>query len=89
MRTLSPKDPDSIVSYSNDWTAWLDGENIATSVFDVAQGSITITLQQTTTKVSKVTLSGGAVGETCIIHNRITTASWTEDRSLQFQVKEK
>lgn len=89
MRTLAHKDPDSIVSYSNDWTDWLDGENLVTSVFSVASGTVTIQQQSNTTKIAKVVLVGGTAGETCIIHNRVTTASRTEDRSFRFTVKPK
>lgn len=89
MRTLAPKDPDSIDSYSNDWTDWLNGENLVTSTFDIVSGTCTISIASYTTKIAKVTLAGGTLGETCVVHNRITTATRTEDRSFQIQIKSK
>lgn len=84
---LAPKDPDSVISYSWDWTDWLDGEDINTSEFTVPDG---ITKDGTSVdgsnKVATVQLSGGTSGEKYLIANKITTPTRTAVRSAYVRV---
>ncbi len=57
-----PKDPDAVLDYSIDWTTWLAGDTLATSVWTVPAG-ITKDSETNTTSKSTVWLSGGTAGE--------------------------
>ena len=77
------KDPDSIIDYGFNWAAWLaTGETIASSVWVITSG-VTADSDDNDTTTTSVTLSGGTVGTTYTLTNRITTsAGRTEDRSM-------
>jgi hypothetical protein len=83
------KDPNAILDYTVDWTRWLNGDIIATSSWTVPAG-LTAVSDTHTTKAATVWLSGGAVGETYTITNRITTTGGrTEDRSFDVKIAER
>jgi len=89
---LAPiKDPDSVVDYGFDWENWLDTENtetISTSTW-ILPTDLTEVNSSTVGYKTTVLLSGGNVGQTYTITNRITTsASRTEDRSMTIPVRE-
>ena len=81
--TAPDKDPDSIIDYGVDWSTWLaDGETITASVWIVPTG-LTSVGESNTTIATSIFLSGGTIGETYTLTNRITTtAARTEDRSM-------
>lgn len=83
------KDPDATLDYGIDWTNWLEtGDSIASSAWEVPTG-LTLTSQSNTNNKTLVWLSGGTVGTTYTVRNRITTASTpprVEDRSILIQV---
>jgi len=82
------KDPDSVLDYMVDWTAWLDGDLISASIWEVT-GTIEIEADSETTTTATVWLSGGTAGETATATNRITTAAGrTEDQTLRFRIRE-
>lgn len=87
------KDPDAVLDYLVDWSAWLpDGDTITASTFTVNSddnGAIVVddTLFDSTT--TTVWLSGGVAGEKYTVTNHITTADGREDdRSITISVKE-
>jgi hypothetical protein len=83
------KDPDAILDYAVDWSRWLAGDTIASSVWIVPTGLAKATESNTTTKAI-VWLSGGVEGQTYTVTNRITTATGrTEDRSFTIRVEER
>lgn len=89
------KDPDSIIDYGTDWGnaeygSWLaDGETIVTSSWVVPTGLTSVSESNTTTETA-IFLSGGTVGETYTLTNRVTTsAGRTEDRSMLIKCSEK
>lgn len=83
------KDPDAVLPYSIDWSDWLvSGDTIATSTW-AAETGITVDSDSETTQVTTVVLSGGTVGETYRVRNRIVTANgYTDDRSIWVTVCE-
>lgn len=85
-----PKDPDSIIDYGIDWSSWLaSGETLSTSIW-VIPGDLTGSGETFTTTETKVFLSGGVVGTTYTLTNRITTnGGRTEDRSMLIKCQEK
>ena len=87
------KDPNAVLDYTVDWTAWLAeiADTIATRTIIVPSGIICDSSVITGANL-KVTawLSGGTVGQTYQVTYRITTAGGrTEDRSFFVKIKEK
>lgn len=88
MQTFT-KDPDSVLDYAQDWSAWLDTDAITESSWSAATG-ITVDSDSFTDTVSTVWLSGGTIGVSYIVTNHITTAGGRkEDRSIKIKVKER
>ena len=77
------KDPDSVIDYGADWALWLaSGETIITSTWVIPTGLVSDSETSTTTATA-VFLSGGTIGESYTVTNRIvTSAGRTEDRSM-------
>jgi hypothetical protein len=83
------KDPNAVLDYSVDWTRWLNGDSIATSDWTVPPGLTEVTDTHTSTKAT-VWLSGGSVGQTYTVTNRITTTGGrTDDRSFDVKIAER
>jgi hypothetical protein len=81
------KDPDSVLDYTLDWSAWLDDDTIVTSTFLVDSG-LTKDSDSKTTTTTTVWLSGGTAGTNYGITNRITTtAGRTADRTFRIWVR--
>ena len=83
------KDPDAVLDYAGDWTAWLAGDTITISDWTVPVG---ITLDSATHTATGVLiwLSGGTVGTKYALTNHITTAAGREDdRTITISVKER
>lgn len=91
------KDPNAILDYGFDWSEWLDADDEITAstwltispgtvpALAYVAGSQTFTADQT-----KVKLSGGKVGTTYTVTNRIETSEGlTDDRSLIIEVQER
>lgn len=83
------KDPDEIVNFGIDWVDYLGSETITGSSWtmpaDISQVSAAFTDTQATIK-----LSGGTLGTTYRVTNRITTsAGETVDQSIDVEVIEK
>lgn len=87
--TRMVKDPDAVLDYQIDWSAWLaTGETISSSDW-VVQTGITENSASNTTTTATIWLSGGEAGVTYRVTNRIvTTANRTNDRSLYITVRE-
>ena len=83
------KDPDSIRWYTLDWSRWLAGDQIQSSVWTIPAGLASVDQQQTPTS-TRVKLSGGTLGEQYTITNTITTVQGeTEDCSLYLRIVHK
>lgn len=71
--TTFEKDPQAKLDYSIDWTSFLEtSENIASSQWFNPAG-ITVETTGHTNKVATIWLSGGALGQSYELVNRITT----------------
>jgi hypothetical protein len=85
------KDPDDILDYEIDWTAWLGGlsaDTILTSTWIVPSG-LTMNSSSNTDTTAKLWLSDGTDGETYLITNRITTSvGRTKDQTVKLRVRE-
>lgn len=85
------KDPDAILDYAFDWTAWLaEGEAITDQVVTVPAG---LTIAQAATAdagVVTVWLSGGSAGEVYAVACRVTTdAGRVDERTYYLEVRDR
>ena len=82
------KDPHAVLDYGFDWSDWLgSGETIAVSEWTVATG-LTEDSDQRGDTSTKVWLSGGTVGETYAVANKIMTSdSRTDERTFEVVVE--
>lgn len=83
------KDPNAVLDYIIDWTAFLGADTISTSTWIVETG-ITKDSDTRTNTTTTIWLSGGTAGERYYLTNRIVTAGLrTEDRTIGILVREK
>ncbi len=85
------KDPDAVLDYSVDWSAWLAGDQIATSAWLLEQGALLeiVTDTKIATKAT-VWLRGGQKGTTYLVTNRIVTMGGrTDDRTITVKVEDR
>jgi hypothetical protein len=81
------KDPAAVLDYAINWATWLDGDTIATSTWTATTG-ITVDSSTNTTTMATVWLSGGTVGTSYVVTNKIVTAGLrTDERSLLIKVE--
>jgi hypothetical protein len=91
------KDPDALLDYSFDWTAWLavsdPADTITTHAASIVTGtSLTATIENSAEAGGIVTVwvSGGAAGEKVGVRCRITSASGRiDDRTVYLKIKER
>lgn len=83
------KHPDAELDYKIDWTAWLEGDTITNSIWDVptplvAENSISDSTSAT------IWLSGGVEKSTVVVKNSIVTALGREEsKSIKFYITSK
>lgn len=87
------KDPDSVLDYSVDWSAWLPtGDTIVASTFTVtpaATDAVVVDDSSFNDTTTTVWLSGGANKASYTVTNHITTSQGRQDdRSMVIQMKE-
>jgi hypothetical protein len=91
------KDPNAVLDYTFDWTAWIDlvGDVIVADDPAVTSGvspasNIAVDSSSIVGKTVVVWVSGGAVGETATLRCRITTSGGRiDDRSVFLKIKER
>lgn len=89
------KDPDATKDYGWDWQDWLEGDTITTSTWIVPAGLTNVgesgpTIQSDGRITTSVFISGGSLGVTYTITNRITTNSTparVEDQSHTIEIR--
>jgi hypothetical protein len=82
-------DPNADLDYAVNWTAWLDGDTIAASAWDVPT-PLTSDQAAFTATTATVWVQGGTAGVDYQVRNRITTAAGrVEDRTITLMVREK
>lgn len=88
-RPVIKKDPNAVLDYSIDLTAWLalvPGDTVVSVVWTVSAG-LTKTAQANTTSAVTAWLSGGTLGALEWAQARfITSQGRTDDRTLYFQI---
>ena len=85
--TYFTKDPDAVLDYLWDWTAWLDGDTI-TSAIATADAGLTVESSSNTTTAVTVWVSGGTAGETYSLTCTIDTAGGrTDERTSRIRVR--
>ncbi len=87
------KDPDSVLDYVVDWTAWLADvspvDTISTSSWTLQSG-LTLDSDSNTSQIAKAWVSGGTAGTRYKATNRIVTAgARTADRTIYITVRER
>jgi hypothetical protein len=84
------KDPDAVLDYRVDWTAWLQAsETITTSTWILESGIVQNSTSNTTTTAT-VWLSGGTAGTAYKVTNRVTTNQGrTDDRTIKVFVTDR
>lgn len=83
------KDPDAVLDYQVDWSAWLDGDTITTSEWIVPDGIVKDSDSHTDTAAT-IWLSGGTLNTTYLVTNRITTAAGrTDDRTIRITIRDR
>lgn len=84
------KDPDAMLDYAVEWGAWLAGDTISASSWDVETGDVVIASDTIIADKAVVWLSGGTPGTTATVRNRITSlAGRVDDRTLTFLIRER
>lgn len=85
------KDPDEILDYRINWVARLGVDTIVTSTFSVAVGAgLVVDSNSFTDTITTVWLSGGTLGVTYQVLNRITTLGGrTMDQTVKLKIKAK
>lgn len=83
------KDPDEVLDYQINWADRLDGDTIASSSWILPDG-ITKDSDSNADTTTTVWLSGGVLGSSLLITNRIQTAGGrTMDQSVKLKIKSK
>jgi len=90
MTNVFTKDPDAVLDYQWNWSAWLAvGETITSAVITVDTG-LTLDSQSNTTTTVTAWLSGGTVDEGYRVVCEITTsAARTDNRSIYISCRER
>lgn len=85
-----PKDPDAVLDYAFDWSAWLeDGETISSHVVTVGSG-ITKDSDSESSGIVTIWLSGGTHGSDYLIACKIVTSmARTDERSINIRCRER
>mgnify|MGYP003594344428 FL=1 len=83
------KDPDAVLDYEWDWSAWLGTDTIASHTVTAATGLTVDTSEATSTAVT-AWLSGGSVGMSYAVTCHVVTAAGREDdRTVTVTVMER
>lgn len=83
------KDPNAVLDYVWDWSAWL-GEDTADSFEWIVPDGITKDSDTSDDTTATIWLSGGTAGTAYRVTNRITTAGGrTDDRTHTIVVRER
>lgn len=83
------KDPDAVLDYEFDWSAWLGTDTIATHTV-TASAWLTVDSTEATTTTVTAWLSGGTDGASYAVTCHIVTAAGREDdRTATITVQER
>lgn len=89
MPTSFLKDPDAKLDYFVDWTKWLAGDSIQSSIWIIDEG-LTKTDESSSGTVTTVWIEGGEVdGEYELLNRIVTAAGRRNERTLTIRVIER
>lgn len=84
------KDPDAVLQYTFDWTAWLTGSETLTDATVTADTGLDVSAVTNDTTAVTFTLSGGTVGERYKVVCHITTSAGQQnDDTLVVDVRDR
>ena len=87
------KDPGSRVDYAIDWTAYLDGQVVAASLWSVVpaeSGGIAVDATAQDLVRTAATLTGGQIGHVYTVSNRVTLSDGqVDERSITLRVEQR
>lgn len=89
-QAMPPKDPDATLDYTWNWATWLGDDTILSSDVDIIAPA-GLTLESTTNSTTAVTawFSGGLVGQSYAVRNRITTVGGrTNDATIYISIED-
>lgn len=90
MPTSFKKDPDAVLEYAVDWSAWLGEDTIESSDWTDVTTGITVDSESFTDTTATVWLSGGTAGTRYTLTNHIVTVGGrTDDRTIAVTVQER
>lgn len=82
------QDPQALLDYTFDWTAWLNADTISTSAW-ATSSDLTIDHTTSTPTSATVWLKNGTAGITYKVRNTITTVNGrTEQRTFDLLVRD-
>ena len=85
-----PKDPDEVLDYGIDWTARLAGDTIISSGWIIIPDEVTKDSDIYTETSTTIWVSGGTLGASPSVTNRIVTAGGrTMDQSVILPIRNK
>jgi hypothetical protein len=73
------KDPNAILDYTIDWSAWLDGSDTISAATSTPTAGIVVDSTSHTATQTTVWLSGGTAGTSYDVTVHITTAGGRQD----------
>lgn len=85
------KDPDAILDYQWDWSAWLAtvGDTLAAVAF-IAEDGITVDSSEFSDTAATAWISGGTLGTTYSVVCRVTTTGGrVDDRTAELKIVER
>ena len=92
MRAFAVHDPDAILNYAFDWSAWLaDGATISTSTWDGPDGlTLTASVDGTNTIVKVQVTDSSLLGSKVDLVNHVTSSDGQEDdRTLRLYISQR
>lgn len=91
MHSWPAKDPGEMLDYQFNWTQRLEqGETITSSLIELLSGDVTLSSESYLGAVTTVWISGGTVGTSSVINNKITTSDGrVYEESAKLRIREK
>jgi hypothetical protein len=90
-RASIEKDPDALLDYTIDWSAWLPtGDTLVNAVFSINDALASIASSAHDTTRATAWVQGGTVGVRAALRCRITTAEGRiDDRTVYLRIRER
>lgn len=90
MTTSWIKDPDAVLDYTFNWTTWLADASDEIVSYEVFADGVTVDSHFRIDGQVTAWVSGGTVGATATVTNRIvTSAGRTEDRTIKLFIRDR